>query len=166
MHCAIVKVFPEPVTPSRTCDLSPRFSPSTSSSIARAWSPRSSKSVTRLKRSYFDAMEQKIVPQGVDRPNLGSLGGFVGGEVAGARAQARALEVLAKQPDLHGSPGAVRSRVRRQVPQRVARGELLPDLLEYAVEILRDAGEVRLAAAQAADAFELAALLHAAAPLM
>src|SRR5215471_16038426 len=63
MHCAIVNVLPDPVTPSRTCDLSPRFSPSTSSSIARAWSPRSSKSVTRLKRSYFEDMQLTIVPR-------------------------------------------------------------------------------------------------------
>src|SRR5215211_6861380 len=67
MHCAMVKVLPDPVTPSSTCDLSPRFNPSTSSSIARDWSPRRVKSVTRLKRSYFDAIEQKIVPHGGGR---------------------------------------------------------------------------------------------------
>src|SRR5262245_24936466 len=65
--CAIENVLPDPVTPSRTCDLSPRFSPSTSSSIARAWSPRSSKSVTRVKRSYFEDIEQTIVPRPTPR---------------------------------------------------------------------------------------------------
>ena len=35
MHCAIVKVLPDPVTPSSTCAWSPRLRPSTSSSIAR-----------------------------------------------------------------------------------------------------------------------------------
>src|SRR5688572_7712480 len=80
MHWAMVKVLPEPVTPSKTCDLSPRFNPSTSSSIARDWSPRSVKSVTRLKRSYFDAIEQKIVPHreaGGGRSEVGTAGSLV-----------------------------------------------------------------------------------------
>src|SRR5690606_29865059 len=53
--CAIVNVLPEPVTPSSTCALSPRRSPSTSWPMACGWSPRSSKSVTRLKRSDMRA---------------------------------------------------------------------------------------------------------------
>src|SRR5262245_57182439 len=56
MHCAMVNVFPDPVTPSSTWDLSPRFNPSTSSSMARAWSPPSSKAGTSLNWSYLEAI--------------------------------------------------------------------------------------------------------------
>ena len=37
--CAIVKVLPEPVTPSRVWKSSPRASPADSSAMARGWSP-------------------------------------------------------------------------------------------------------------------------------
>ena len=39
MTLAIVKVFPEPVTPSSVWKRSPRASPAVSSAIARGWSP-------------------------------------------------------------------------------------------------------------------------------
>src|SRR6185369_7480979 len=111
MHCAIVNVLPEPVTPSRTCDVSPRFNPSTSSSIARAWSPRNSKSVTRLKRSYFDAMKQKIVPQGEKGPGRGSAGLFEGGEVARTCPETDVFQVFTQQLDLDRPPGAIGAQV-------------------------------------------------------
>src|SRR5262249_18698753 len=56
MVCAMVKVLPEPVTPSSTWCLSPRSRPSVSSPMARCWSPASSKSDTRLKRSYREGI--------------------------------------------------------------------------------------------------------------
>ena len=39
MTFATVNVFPDPVTPSRTCDLSPRLTPSANCLIASGWSP-------------------------------------------------------------------------------------------------------------------------------
>src|SRR3979490_2163699 len=48
--CAIVKVLPEPVTPSSTCERSWRLTPSTSSAIARGWSPSGLKSDVIQKR--------------------------------------------------------------------------------------------------------------------
>jgi hypothetical protein len=39
MILAMVKVLPEPVTPSRTWSLSPAARPSVSSRMARGWSP-------------------------------------------------------------------------------------------------------------------------------
>ena len=47
---AIVKVLPEPVTPSSTCVRSWRLTPSTSSLIACGWSPFGSKSEAMVKR--------------------------------------------------------------------------------------------------------------------
>src|SRR5207253_880525 len=45
---ATVNVFPLPVTPSSACWRSPRFTPATSSSIARGWSPCGLYSLTSL----------------------------------------------------------------------------------------------------------------------
>ncbi len=48
--CAIVNVFPEPVTPSRTWSRSCWFTPSTSAAMASGWSPLGSNSETMSKR--------------------------------------------------------------------------------------------------------------------
>ena len=50
MTCAMVKVLPEPVTPSRTWSRSFSLMPSTSSLIAVGWSPFGVMSETILKR--------------------------------------------------------------------------------------------------------------------
>ena len=49
MTLAMVKVFPDPVTPKRTCALSPRNSPVVSCRMASGWSPVGLKSEEILK---------------------------------------------------------------------------------------------------------------------
>lgn len=49
MTLAIVKVLPEPVTPSRVCLEMPEFSPETSLSMAWGWSPAGFMSDSRWK---------------------------------------------------------------------------------------------------------------------
>src|SRR5687767_11228425 len=51
MTLAMVKVLPEPVTPSSTCSLAPPRMPSTSCWMASGWSPSGRKGETRRKRS-------------------------------------------------------------------------------------------------------------------
>src|SRR6266699_6124816 len=71
MTCAIVKVLPEPVTPSSTWSRSPRSSPSHHSSIACGWSPAGANS--ELSRNGFS-----ISPGGRSATSNGSMGTKIG----------------------------------------------------------------------------------------
>src|SRR5438067_2777723 len=154
--------------------------------MACDWSPSSVNSVTMLKLSYFEAIQQKIVPQLVidehrmangewrmvrrAAPNLlrradgqESAGLGKAGVIAASRAEADALQVVAQQLDLHAAPRAVGPRVSGDVAERIARRQLLADLVEHALEVFRDRGEKCLAAGCLRGALQLAPLLHPAA---
>src|SRR6185295_19815219 len=107
MVCAIVKVLPEPVTPSRTWCLSPRSSPVTSSPIARSWSPASEKSETRLKRSYKEGIRTHHGTRGWGWGLGGQVLPLEGGEIAFAGTHTQVPAVLARHLDLDLAPGAI-----------------------------------------------------------
>src|SRR5574338_1685384 len=181
MHCAIVNVLPDPVTPRSTCALSPRSSPSTSSSMARAWSPRSSKSDTSLNWSYLDAMASGVQtrpPEGTTihdrtigrgwRGRARHAGGgaqsaagtlLVGPEIPGAGTKLGALRVRSFEPDLDLAPRAIGPQIRRVVPDAVAGGDLAQDVLVDLVELLDARGEEGLPSRERGHALELNPLL-------
>ena len=86
MTFAIVKVFPEPVTPSRVWWASPAPIPSTSRSIAAGWSPAEAKSETTARGRGF--MGTIVHRHGHTTRAHGRLGG------GGGRAQAGILPSL------------------------------------------------------------------------
>src|SRR3989338_6962421 len=82
MTFAIVKVFPEPVTPRRTCCFLPSFIPRTSFSMACGWSPWGVKPETNGKfpSLLYCAMREKIpgiLRSGKEHQRTGSGGRLV-----------------------------------------------------------------------------------------
>ena len=71
MTLAIVKVLPEPVTPSRVCSSRPRFTPLARASIASGWSPEGLNSETNSKRSMVCLLSVLKVHAGMEQSRLG-----------------------------------------------------------------------------------------------
>src|SRR5437764_261600 len=170
MPCAIVNVLPDPVTPSSTCERSPRRSPSTSCAMAVGWSPRSSKSVSRVKRSEVDDIDEQVrspdattygrVPtrqRGLPRSDrrLPVSADLLGRVVAGPRAHFDVLQIGPRHLDFHLAETAVGRSVRRHIADRVARQQLVEDLCVDGVNLLGGAWKKRIAAGLARDLGDL-----------
>src|SRR5207237_1899137 len=119
-----------------------RFSPSTSSGIARTWSPRIWKSVTRLKRSYTEGM--KIPHRTTPLFRLGRL--LIRREVAAAGEDLGAFEIGTGDADFDLAPRAFLLGVRRAVGEAVLRADLCDDLVVARLDVLHRRREERLAA--------------------
>src|SRR5262245_8198760 len=131
--CAIVNVLPDPVTPSRTCDLSPRRRPSVSWSMARGCSPRRSNSLSSAKRSETVRMIGASPTPSCYYFSFRGIGGRAAGsaiasggkrrEVARSRANFGAFELWLGELDLDLVELAVGLRIAWYVAERVARRE-------------------------------------------